>query len=119
MTNQKPQPLESQIVDLLESEHRMLLAADFDMLKSVTEKKEALVSMLTARAEQDTPALTSEIQRKAKHNAQLYEAAILGLKLATNRISELKTTLGELKTYDDRGLVTTSTSNRSSVSVKA
>lgn len=119
MTHQKPETLEAQIVDLLESEHRMLLAADFDMLKSVTEKKEALVSLLSSRPKQDAPALTAEIQHRAKRNAQLYEAAILGLKFATNRISELKTTLGELKTYDDRGLVTTSTSNRSSVSVRA
>lgn len=111
--------LEAQISDLLDNEHDMLLAADFEKLKGIAAKKEELVSSLSMRAREKNPALTSELQIKAKQNARLYEAALLGLKLATTRLSELRTTLGELKTYDDRGFVTKTTTEGPSVSVKA
>ena len=111
--------LETQMSELLDSEHQMLLSADFEKLRVVAEEKEKLVALLSERGKARNPALTTDLQNQAKRNARLYEAAILGLKLATDRLSDLRASLGELKTYDDRGLVTTSKTGAPSVSIKA
>lgn len=119
MTPKSIEELEAQIMEVLEAEQALLLKADFENLGGISERKEALVSELRDRATEKNPKQTEAIRSKAERNAQLYDATLSGLGQAINRISEIRSTLGKITTYDDRGLVTTTDTEAPSVSVKA
>ncbi|MEM9581637.1 MAG: hypothetical protein AAGA08_00825 [Pseudomonadota bacterium] len=119
MTQPSIQSLEAEIMNVLEEEQLLLLKADFESLSALSQRKEALVDALKSRGAEENPRQTDAIKSKAERNAQLYVAALSGLGQAIDRISEIRSTLGKIKTYDDRGQVTTTNTQAPSISIKA
>lgn len=105
--------------DILDEERSLLLSGGFDRLADVVEKKETAMKGLARTGALEGDATLPGLQAKLRENARLLEAAMLGFEHATTRLNDIRGAIGQLKTYNGQGKVSSSITSGPSVSFKA
>lgn len=90
------------LADLLNQERELLLSGALDAVVALTPEKEALMTALREGAPQPSDGLTALVAR-AERNGALFEAALAGLRSASERLTELKRLRSGFETYDEAG----------------
>lgn len=91
----------ARLSDLLEVERQALLGGDFAALADIAARKEPLMQALAA----DRPGaeMLDRIGAKLRRNHRLLEAAMGGLRAATDRMKAIEDVQAALSTYDQSG----------------
>lgn len=101
-SNQTPPAVVGTLDDLLESERAALLKGDVDRINRLVDRKEALISQVSALT--DVPAsVLATLQEKLRRNHELIEHALAGIRAAAKRVEDMRKARETLQTYDRRG----------------
>lgn len=111
--------LEAEIVALLEKEYELLVTARFQEFPEVLEKKECLADRLKGAKNLVSDINLRNIRALAERNSTLYSASLEGIGGAIERISDVRSSFGQLKTYNDQGRIATAATTAPRVSVKS
>jgi flagellar biosynthesis/type III secretory pathway chaperone len=107
------------LTKILDEERALILGGGFDRLADVVKKKEAALQDFATLGAQQRDAAIPGLQAKLRENARLLEAAMLGFEHAKMRLNDIRGTIGQLKTYNGQGKVSSSRTAGPSMSFKA
>ncbi len=91
----------ARLSDLLEVERQALLGGDYAALADIADRKAPLMEAFAANG--PSREALGRIARKVRRNQALLEAAIDGLRAASDRIRAIEEVQGALSTYDREG----------------
>ena len=97
------QRLFTRIERLLDQEKEAVLSGDLQQLPHLLTQKEKLFSQIAEKPDLDL-ALLSRLQQKTEHNQKILDAAMLGIRAASDRMSDIKSNGSGLKTYSPQGV---------------
>ena len=100
MSNQR---IFKRIERLLDQEKATVLSGELKRLPQLITQKEALFSQIGEHPNPD-PTLLKRLQQKTEQNQKILDAAMLGIRAATDRISEIRKKGSNLKTYSEQGV---------------
>ncbi len=102
MSDQSPPAAVSTLDDLLETERAALLKGDVDRINRLVDRKEALITQVTALVDVPSSVL-APLQEKLRRNHELIEHALAGIRAAAKRIEDMRKARETLQTYDRQG----------------
>ena len=111
--------LEAEIITLLNKEYELLTTASFQEFPNMMEKKERLVERLKGSESLVSDIKLQEIRALAERNSTLFSASLEGIGGAIERISDVRSSFGQLKTYNNQGRISTAATTAPRVSVKS
>lgn len=104
---------------VLKEERALLLKGTFGELEGIVTRKEAALDNLGRLNASEYASALPSIRIKLQENARLLEAAMLGFEQAATRLEDIRSAIGQLKTYDGQGKVSSNNTAGPSVSFKA
>ncbi len=104
---------------ILEQEQQMLRNGDFSKFESFVAEKQNAFDALKNTTARISPEAARNLEKILARNRTLYEAAMEGMKAGSARISEIRQTIGGLKTYDNSGKIKSRKLSSPSISLKA
>lgn len=116
---QNKNQLEAEIVALLNKEYQLLLKSDFYQISSILSEKEHLVEKLETFGTSKVDIDLQKVKTLAARNTDLLSASLEGVKAAIETISNVRTSFGQLKTYDIQGQISTTATTAPRVSIKS
>lgn len=111
--------LSNDLIALLDQERAAIRTADFAKLEHISAQKEGISEKLKKTDSSIEKSALDTLRKMTAENAALYKASLTGMKLALDRISEVRQSFGQLKTYNTHGQLSTESTSQSAVSKRA
>ncbi len=88
---------------ILAQERQFLLTGRIDEIVKMAPKKEEIINALNKSIDQFDKDELSALDVKLKDNKRLLEAAMVGMRTVNNRLEEIRKSIGQLQTYNEKG----------------
>ncbi len=91
-----------EIEELLERERKHVLRGDLSKFAELLNEKEELLQRLSGVQSEESPRVQM-MQSRMQYNQSLLEAAMRGIKSASERLQDIRSVRDGVETYDNRG----------------